>query len=293
MAGHHFADGCAGLLCRPFQRDELRRFGNAQPQPQAERDQQHTGQQRYSPSPVEQLLFGHQPGDERDRAGGDEHTGGRPHLREGGIPATLLIRAVFDGEQHRASPLTTERHALHETQRHQQDGREHAHCLVGRQQADQRGAGAHDEQRHHQHMTAAAAVAEISEQDAAEGPRQISHPVGRECQQRAGQRIDGRKKQLVEHQRRERVVHREVVVLERRARDAGERQALHVRCVVHFLPNPPPPGVWMTMTSSRCTAVENAASNCSVPPVGAFDPVVADRRRARRRPLQTAPRAGG
>ena len=129
------------------------------------------------------------------------------------------------------------------------------------------------QQRHHQHIAAAAAVAEISEQDAAEGPRQISHPVGRECEQGAGQRIDGRKEQLVEHQRRERVVHREVVVLERGARDAGERQALHVRCVAHFAPYPPPPGVSMTMTSSRATGVENAASKFSVSSRGAFDPV--------------------
>ena len=93
--------------------------------------------------------------------------------------------------------------------------------VVGRQQADRRRRHAHDQQRQIEHGLAADLVAEMTEHDPAERPRNEAQGVGAERQQRTHRRIECRKEQFVEDQRRGGAVQEEVVPLDGGADQTG------------------------------------------------------------------------
>ena len=107
----------------------------------------------------------------------------------------------------------------------QQHRRPDADRRVGRQQADEERRDAHDDERIDQHRLAADPIAEVAEDDAAQRSREKPDRKGAERRQRADQRIDGRKEEAIEHQRRRGAVEKEVVPFDRRADEAGEHDA--------------------------------------------------------------------
>ena len=100
---------------------------------------------------------------------------------------------------------------------------------VGRQ-ADQERRDPHDQQRQDEHRLAADAVAEVPEHDPADRPCGEADGVRAERQQRADQRLCLREEQVTEDQRRGGAVQKEVVPLDGRADEAGQRDFTHGLC---------------------------------------------------------------
>jgi hypothetical protein len=126
---HHFSERRAHTL---LELRELRGLGDADAQPQAERDQHHAHEQRQAPSVLQPLLLRNDRGGEGDDAACDQRADRRAHLRERSVAAPLLVSAVFHRQQHSACPLAAKCHTLREAQCHQQDGREHADLCIRR-----------------------------------------------------------------------------------------------------------------------------------------------------------------
>ncbi|MOA33497.1 hypothetical protein D3C78_1547960 [compost metagenome] len=109
---------------------------------------------------------------------------------------------MFDRHQHGAAHFAAERQPLADAQHDQQHRRRDADLFISGQQSDEHGADAHQQQAQRQHGFAPDAVAEVAEQDAADGPRQHAAGERAKGRQRAGRRIELRKEDLVEHQGR-------------------------------------------------------------------------------------------
>ena len=82
---------------------------------------------------------------------------------------------MLNTKQYRASPLSSERRALHKSKHYQQNGSENSRGFVCRQQTDHRGGCAHDQQRCHEHKAATKAFAQISKNHATDRPRNVAH----------------------------------------------------------------------------------------------------------------------
>ena len=82
------------------------------------------------------------------------------------------------------------------------DRRPDADLRVGRQQADQHGRDAHQDEAQHQQALAPDPVAIMAEHDPADRPRDEAERIGGEGEQGPGQRVEGGEEQLVEHQAR-------------------------------------------------------------------------------------------
>jgi hypothetical protein len=128
---------------------------------------------------------------------------------------------VLDRHEHGSAPLPTHPDALGDAQGDQDDRRPDADGVIGRHQPDAEGGHAHDEQRQHQHGLAPDAVAEMAEDDAAQGAGREADPIGGQRQQRARGRLDLGEEQLVEDQRGGRAVEEEVVPLDSGADEAS------------------------------------------------------------------------
>src|SRR6266581_1883977 len=120
-----------------------------------------------------------------------------------------------------ASPADTE--PLADTQYQQQDRRPHADRVIGRQQADQERADPHDQQREDQHLLAPEAIAEVAEDDPRDRTRDEADQRRPEREHGADQRIERGEEQLVEDQRGEGVVEKEVIPLDGGADGARQR----------------------------------------------------------------------
>ena len=92
----------------------------------------------------------------------------------------------------RAAVLAAEREALEEAERHEQDRRGDADLAVVRQQADQEGRAAHDEQRDEEGVLAADQVADAAEDERAEGAGGESRAEGRQRREQRGRRVAAR-----------------------------------------------------------------------------------------------------
>src|SRR5512133_1495563 len=128
---------------------------------------------------------------------------------------------ALDRHQHRPAPLAAHADALGDAQGDQDDRGPDADGVIGRHQPDEEGGDAHDEQRQHQHGLAADAVAEVAEDDPAQGAGREADAVGGQGQQRARGRLHLGEEQLVEDQRGGGAVEEEVVPLDGGADEAG------------------------------------------------------------------------
>jgi hypothetical protein len=109
--------------------------------------------------------------------------------------------------------FAAEREALNEAQRDQDDRRGDSRTRIGRQQADQEGAQAHQSHRHQEGVLPADQVTDAAKQQRAE---RADRKSGREREQREDEsrgRVDARKELLGENHA-ERAVNVEVVPFE-------------------------------------------------------------------------------
>ena len=115
--------------------------------------------------------------------------------------------------------------ALEDAQHHQQDRRQQPDLTVGRQQADDEGGDAHQQQGRHQDPFAAESVTEVGEDQSAEWARGETHRIRAERCDEADSGRDVGKEDLVEHQRCGGAVDDEVVLLESGADESGPRRS--------------------------------------------------------------------
>ncbi len=215
--GHRHLD-LGALLAHPL---EVGRLGHLDADEPAHRQQHHAGQERQAPAPGQHVLLrqaGHRAHRQRRQDQARRHAG----LRQAAEETLLALGRVLDRHQHRPAPLAAHRDPLQEAHQHQQHRRPVADLVVGGNQADQDGGHAHQQQRDQQHRFAADLVAVVAEDHPAQRPREKAHRIGGERGQRAGQRIERRKEDLVEDQRGGRAVEKKVVPLDGGAHHAGQ-----------------------------------------------------------------------
>ena len=104
-------------------------------------------------------------------------------------------------QQDRAAPFAAETHGLEQPQHDEEDWRPDADLLIGRQQAHQERAKTHQHHRKHEHRFAPDAVAEMTEDDAAQRARNIAQRVDAQCRKRADRWIRGREEKRPKDQR--------------------------------------------------------------------------------------------
>ncbi len=200
---------------------EHRRLLQAQPDVDRDREQHDGDQERDTPAPgLERLLA------EAEAAGEDDgEREEEPERRRGLDPArvvaALALRRVLGDVSRRAAVLATEREALGEAQRHQQDRRPDADLRIGRQHADQRRRQAHDDDRDEEGVLAADQVADAPEQERAQRAHGEAGAEGREAREER-RRVVARREEERREEHGEGAVQVEVVPLEDGAERGGE-----------------------------------------------------------------------
>ena len=201
------------------------RFVDIFADPQAEKNEDGAEQERYTPAPGEKLCLvkqGHQRDDKRRHQHADSHAG----LGNAAEKAFPLFRRVFVGQQQRTAPFTADTHALNNAQGYQQGGRPEAHHLIGGKQADRHRGAAHQRQGQHQRLLAADAIADMSENDAADGADKKGQREGEPGEDQADDRVDHRKEDFVEHQRGGGAIEKIIEPFDGAACQAGDQDLL-------------------------------------------------------------------
>ena len=201
---------------------ERRRFEDRETDEDPDHDERDARQKRQPPAPGDELRVAHLRAADREDHRRQEQARGYAHLRPAARQTAPPARRVLDGHQHGPAPLAADAEPLRAAQHHEQHRRPHAERLVGREQPDQERRHAHDHQRIHEHRLASEPIAVVAEHDAADRTRDEPDREGAERRQRADERVDVRKEQPVEDQRRGGAVQEEVVPLDRRADEAGQ-----------------------------------------------------------------------
>ena len=202
-------------------------FGDLEPDVEADADQDGGEQERDSPSPGQERVAGEQ-GDDGQHDGGEDGAGGGAHVGEAGGEATLFLVGVFQCHECGAAPFAADGEALDQAQQDQQDRGEDADGLVGGQQADREAGRAHDAHRQDEHRFTADPVAEVAEDDPAEGADDVADGEGGERGDGGDDRGEVGEEQLTEHQGGGGAVEQEVVELDGAAQKAGEQHPAHL-----------------------------------------------------------------
>ena len=159
---------------------------------------------------------------------------GGPSCGKHAVPGAFAFRRVFDRDQGRSTPFAAKPDPLHEAQSGKRQRRENARACVGRQRADQRRREPHGQHGRDECRFASDAIAEMAEQERADGPREKGEAEGQIGVEslRLGRRF--REEHRPEHERRRGAEDIEVVELDRRADEAGERD-LADACAPRFV----------------------------------------------------------
>ena len=165
----------------------------------------------------------------REGAGREDEPAGYADVGEAAVEAAALGRGVLDGEQHGAAVLTADADALQHPEHDEGDRRPDADLVVGRQQADERRADAHDHQRQQQHLLAADPVAEVAEDQPADRAGEEADGEGGEGRELRGRAVEAVEVELVEDHGRGRAVEEEVVPLDGGADRRGEGDPARAR----------------------------------------------------------------
>ncbi len=187
-------------LARLFHLLKGGRFVDVFADPQAEENEDGAEQERNAPAPGEKLRLIEQ-GHQRDDEGCHQHADGHAGLGNTAEKAFPLFRGVFVGQQQRAAPFAADTHALNNAQGNQQGRRPQAHHLVGGQQANGHRGAAHQRQGEHQRLLATDAIADMGENDSADGADKKGERKGEPGEDQTNDRVDHRKEDFVKHQR--------------------------------------------------------------------------------------------
>ena len=227
MRGEHLFDRhLPGELPAFAHLDEDRRFFQPAPQPYRDKAEHAADQERHAPYPRLHLRGAVARIDPRGQQRADQDAGGQAGRQRGAGNAHAAARHVLGDEHPGTRHFATDRDALHDPHRQQQQRRQCTDLRMRGQQADQQRRHRHHENTEREHALATQAVAEMRHHDAAQRTRHVAggedavHLQLRQPGCRAG-REEQRAQRL-----REKHEHDEVVELQRAAQ---RRQAERVR----------------------------------------------------------------
>ncbi|MNF52327.1 hypothetical protein D3C85_1051390 [compost metagenome] len=124
---------------------EDRCFFKLEPHVQADHDQGGTEQEGNAPAPGAELLIVQDHRQGQEQAIGSEKADRRSQLREHTEPGALAFGGILGGQQGRTAPFATQAQALAEAQHAEQDRCPGTNTVVAGEDADQRGADAHQQ----------------------------------------------------------------------------------------------------------------------------------------------------
>ena len=211
---------------------EYRRLRDLGADDQADSDEHDACQEGNAPGKLAAKVHA----DEEDEVR-QEQANGEAGLHDAGVLALGFPGCVLVAHQDGAAPFRAEGQALDHADEHQQGRGEQAHLLVGGQEADEERGHAHEDQRGHQHGLAADLVAEVTADDAADGPGGEAHAEGGEGGQGAGHRVAGGEERRSEVQGRGGAEADEVIGLNDCANTGADGDALGVLRAVHVAPH--------------------------------------------------------
>ena len=209
---------------------EHRRLDYAEPDEETDADQHDTQEERNAPAPGEELVVGQLRYQGKD-ASRQKKADRNAELRKAAEESALAFGRALDDEQHRSAPLAPHAQTLDEAHRHEQYGRPDSDRVVGRQNADDERRDTHDHQRCDERHLASDAIAEMAEENGPERPRHVADRKGSEGRDRADQRVERRKEELAEDERRSGPVQKEVVPLDGGTHDRRDQDAVDHRPV--------------------------------------------------------------
>jgi hypothetical protein len=212
------------LLLGPL---EVRGLRQRPAHPVADGDDEGGEEEGDPPAPAEQLVLGQQRDREEDQVGQDQ-TGLGALEGEAGEEAAPALGGVLQRHRVGAALLAGGRQPLQDPHQHEQDRGGHADGGVGRDQADGEGGDAHQQQGEDQHLLAAEHVAEVADDDRADGAGHVRDAEGGQREQDAGGRLALGEEHLREHQPGGGAVDEEVVVLQHAADEAGQGRLLRL-----------------------------------------------------------------
>ena len=214
------------------QRLEGRRLEDAEPDPQADPDEQDGEGKRYPPTPSGELIPG--PRAERQyRKVREEQTARHAELRPRCDEAALvMVTRPFHCQQYRSAPLPTDADALDHAQKGQDHGAPNTDRLVGGNKGDQKGRDAHAQKRGDQGRLAPDAVAVMAEYRGADRAADKADEVGAERRERCGERIFVGEVELAEDQAGRGAVDEEIVPFDRGADRRGDHRLAQLRAVL-------------------------------------------------------------
>ncbi|MCP9980537.1 hypothetical protein LUX32_25200 [Actinomadura madurae] len=132
---------------------------------------------------------------------------------------------MLKGEQSRTAPFTADGESLGEADQDEHDRGGDADRGIGRQQPDEGGADAHDEEGQHEHALASHPVPEVADERAADRSGDEADGEGRQRGEVAGQGRGAGEELRGEDERRREGVDEEVVPLDGRADQPGHGHA--------------------------------------------------------------------
>ena len=161
-----------------IERLERRRLLERNAHIKSDRNQHGAHEKGNSPRPGDKGGLAESDEQRQKKAGRDDEADRRPELREHAVPGALSGRRVLDRDQRRPAPLAAEPNTLQETQSRQRQRREHARARIRRQRADQRRREPHGQHGGDERRFASDAIAEMTEQERAYGPRKEGEAKG-------------------------------------------------------------------------------------------------------------------
>jgi hypothetical protein len=180
--------------------------------------------ERDPPPPREQGLFREDGAEDQECDVRKQHAAWSTHRRDTAVKALLVLRCGLDSHQHDTALLTADRDALKQTQHDERDRGRRTSQRVAREESYGDGGDSHHQQRDDECLFAAIPVAEVAENDPAEGSCEEADTERREGEQQPDHRITVREEELWEDQRRCETVDEEVEVLDTsgEAGDSGD-----------------------------------------------------------------------
>ena len=148
---------------------EDRRFLHLHAHVEADREDGRAGDERHAPAPGEQLLLRQRAdGERRERA--EHRAGGGAARDERGKEAARVAGRALHRQQRPAADSAPSEKPCRNRRQTRTSGAAMPIGREGRRQADQRGRGAHEDERRHHDRLAPDAVAEVREEHAADRP---------------------------------------------------------------------------------------------------------------------------
>ena len=159
---------------------EDRRLGHLGADDVADHDDDGGEPESDAPAPGQEALRRQGHGHDPEHHRGQQVAHRNRRLRPGGPEAAAAVRAVLGHQHHGTAPFPTQREALDEAQRHQQDWSPDADRGEGGQAAHQHGGRADHENGGLQRLLAAQLVPDVAEDHAAQRPGNEADGVGQE-----------------------------------------------------------------------------------------------------------------